>query len=329
MAGYTIVGRSEFAVILASLAISVPFVVGSSPSVADDATRVKELRQRIEELDADTFATRERATRALQKAGVAAEDLLLEALKSPSPEVRRRAEFILRDGHWRRLHGEISEFAALPDEKIDVEHGMWLIARILDPSVKERDLQRQLNQLADKVRERLPLDVAPRKLEPRFVMEAIRDVLFQELKFHGATTNYQDPQNSSLARVLRRKEGLPILLSHVVIGVGNRLGLPLEGVATPGRYLVRYDAERAPEGAETEDIIMDAFDGGKLLSESDLVAMFPGIATVDLQEIPRSRQILVRMLNNLETHLYHVGDSPRAEMALAFRSLLSEYGDDF
>ncbi|MFO0902710.1 MAG: transglutaminase-like domain-containing protein [Pirellulales bacterium] len=289
--------------------------------------REQEVQRWIEQLDADSFSQRERATRSLQQVGTAAEEQLLEALRSPSPEVRRRAAYVLRDSHWRRLHGDIVDFAARPDERLDVEHGMWLVARILDPSVKQRDLQQQLNALADRVRAKFPADMPPRKAPPRRAMEAIRDVLFVELHFHGATQNYQDPRNSSLACVLQRKEGLPILLSNVVVAVGARLGLPLEGLATPGRYLVKYQVG-ATDDQPQEEIVMDAFDGGKILSSQDLTSLFPGFDSDDLLLPASPRQTLVRMLNNLETHLYHAGDGPRAELAVYFRTLL-ERDEDF
>lgn len=288
-----------------------------------ETAAASQIRKWVAELDSDSFAVRERATKRLQRVGTEAYDALLDATRSPSPEVRQRAAFILRDAHWRRLYGDFAEFAARPEERLDVEHGMWLIARLLDPHLRQRDLQGQLDALADRVRARLPKDTAPRRLDPKLVMDTLREVLFVELEFHGADADYMNPLNSSLASVLQRKRGLPILMSHLVIAVGRRLGWPLEGIAAPGRYLLKYDGLRAPDGFPHDDLIMDAFAGGKMLTPEDLRGMFPGLDPDELAEPAQPRATLVRMLNNLETHLYQSGDAPRAELALTCRLLLA------
>lgn len=250
---------------------------------------------------------------------------LRTALRSPSAEVRRRAAFILRTGQWRRLRSEFSDFAAQPDHRLDMEEGMWLVARIVDPDVELADLRRQLDALAQRVRARLPDDPPPRRLDPRLAMRALRETLFEDARFAGAVNDYVDPRNSSLAAVLKRKRGLPIMLSHVVIAVGRRLGLPVRGIATPGRYLLKYDGARTPAGFPAEDIVMDAFDGGKILTADDLAAMFPGLGLEELLAGDSERPALRRILNNLVVHLEQTGDGETAALAADFQAML---GDD-
>jgi len=56
-----------------------------------------QIRQLVADLDADTFATREAASRQLGQFGAEAESALANALsRSPSPEVRARAEALLK-----------------------------------------------------------------------------------------------------------------------------------------------------------------------------------------------------------------------------------------
>jgi WD40 repeat protein len=66
---------------------------GGKPAVVG-ATE-EQIARWIKELDSDTFATRERATEALRRAGHRAEDALREAAKSKSLEVRRRCKGLL------------------------------------------------------------------------------------------------------------------------------------------------------------------------------------------------------------------------------------------
>lgn len=68
------------------------------PAPVPDAALVARL---VTDLDDDTFATRERATHALETAGEAAEPALRRALATaPSAEVRRRVEALLQKPRW-------------------------------------------------------------------------------------------------------------------------------------------------------------------------------------------------------------------------------------
>ena len=282
------------------------------------------IRQWIAELDAPRYADRERATQRLLEVGREANSALRTALRSESAETRRRAAKILRVGQWSRLRAEFSEFAARPDNRLDIEEGMWLVSRIVDPDAELVDLRRQLDQLADRVRARLPENPPPRRIDPRLAMRALREALFEDARFAGALNDYIDPRNSSLASVLKRKRGLPILLSQVTIAVGRRLGWPLRGIATPGRYLLKYDGARVPVGYPAEDIVMDAFSHGKILSPDDLQAMFPGGGLDEVLAGDTERAALRRMLNNLVYHLEQTGDRDTALLAADCQGMLGE-----
>jgi regulator of sirC expression with transglutaminase-like and TPR domain len=89
--------------------------------------------------------------------------------------------------------------------------------------------------------------------------------LYEELGFSGNRDHYDDPRNSFLNEVLDRRLGIPISLAIVYLEIGRRAGLRLEGVNFPGHFLVR-----APAGpGDMEDLIVDPFHAGALLSEVD------------------------------------------------------------
>lgn len=276
----------------------------------------EELARLVRDLDADSFRVRQHATARLMMLGDAAYDVLVEASRSESKEVRARASFILRDRLERSLRQAFADLASKPDADRDVEYGMWLIARIMSPRVPREKLTRELDRLARRVRENLGPGVDPAKCEPRVAMETLRKTLFEDEGFRGAVVNYTNPENSCLDRVLQRKQGLPILLSHVVIAVARRLGWPLVGVPTPGRYIVRYEGRLAPAGWPKEDLFMDPFGGGRIPTVPELELMFPGLDAADLAEKSSNAEILIRILNNLETHLDQSGQRALAELAV-------------
>lgn len=118
--------------------------------------------------------------------------------------------------------------------------------------------------------------------------------LFVELGFAGNQVDYGDPRNSFLDEVLTRRLGLPITLSVLMMEVGRRRGLTIEGVGMPGHFLVRA----AP------DELYDPFHAGEALDAAGCRARFeatqPG-AVFDAAYLDPvgKRAILARMLANL------------------------------
>ena len=122
--------------------------------------------------------------------------------------------------------------------------------------------------------------------------------LFEELGFRGNRERYDDPRNSFLNEVLDRRLGIPISLAVVYLEIGRRAGMRLEGVNFPGHFLVRVRAD--------EDVIVDPFHAGALLSEVDcrqLLRQHLGEeAAFDrgLLATATRQHIVVRMLVNLK-----------------------------
>lgn len=84
---------------------------------------------------------------------------------------------------------------------------------------------------------------------------AVRELLGEQGGFHGTPADYQRLESSLLHEVLRRRRGLPILLSVVWMEVARRAGAPVYGVALPGHFVVGF-------GPEEEQVLADPFDGG-------------------------------------------------------------------
>jgi regulator of sirC expression with transglutaminase-like and TPR domain len=139
--------------------------------------------------------------------------------------------------------------------------------------------------------------------------------LYEELGFSGNREHYDDPRNSFLNEVFDRRLGIPISLAIVYMEIGRRAGMRLEGVNFPGHFLVRAPA--VPGGAD-EDLIIDPFHAGALLSEVDcrhLLRQHLGEeATFDrgLLATATRQQIVVRMLVNLKRLYVTMHSFPQA-----------------
>jgi regulator of sirC expression with transglutaminase-like and TPR domain len=137
--------------------------------------------------------------------------------------------------------------------------------------------------------------------------------LYEELGFSGNREHYDDPRNSFLNEVLDRRTGIPISLAVIYLEVARRAGLRIEGVNFPGHFLVRL-----PAGTDGDDLIVDPFHSGALLSEVDcrqLLRQHVGDdAAFDhaLLATATRQQIVVRILVNLKRLYVRMRSFPQA-----------------
>lgn len=303
-------------VVLAGLLAGLSCDVALAQQPADPLANQQHLERLIAQLDADSYEAREAAARQLWAIGRPALPALRGALKHKSLEVRSRARAIIESLTTGVRLREFVAFAALPDDKLDLEQGMWLIARILDPNVTKHDLTKQLDSLAEDVRRELGPGFDPATADPQKVVAAVRQGLHVKRGFTGNVDDYNNPDNSSLSHVLQTKKGLPIVLSHVTIAVGRRLKLPIVGVPAGGRYLIKYDGSQAPAGFPQEDIVISPFDDFQTLPRQN-----PGTSVA----LDTPREALTRMLRNLISDLDTTTQADELQQAQELFDLLEAY----
>jgi len=171
-----------------------------------------------------------------------------------------------------------------PEKALPLDHAALLMAAHASPGM---DVGAQLDRL-DELAARCP--------EP--TLDGLRQLLFDDMCFSGDTDNYSDPRNTFLDQVLDRRVGIPISLSVLMIEIGRRVGVPLEGVGMPGHFLVRH---RVPPR-----VLIDPFHGGRTLDADQCADLFASLfgATAALPasvlDGASSRSILARMLSNLK-----------------------------
>lgn len=143
---------------------------------------------------------------------------------------------------------------------------------------------------------------------PRAWAVALRDLLGERYGFHGVAADYQRLESSLLHEVVRRRRGLPILLSVVWLEVARRAGAPVYGVALPGHFVVGFGGESAaasgPGSAPLgERVLVDPYDGGRLLSGTDAEALVAGATGAELRasmlEPAAPLDVVARVLNNI------------------------------
>ncbi len=215
---------------------------------------------------------------------------LLQEAELEQPEMAERIASVLEEIRGGKLEDELVQLASMPDERMDLEQGAFLIARYAYPSLDVSVYTRLLDEMAQEVQDR----IGPRASGEETV-KTLNRYLFAEQGFKGNTKNYYEVDNSYLNRVIDRRTGIPISLSVVYLSIGKRLRLPVYGIGMPGHFLVKYESERYK-------IFVDCFNGGALLTEKNcqrfLTEAGYGFDEKYLQQSP-VRAILSRMTKNL------------------------------
>lgn len=171
-----------------------------------------------------------------------------------------------------------------PEKALALDHAALLLAAHASEGL---DVSAQLDRLDA---------IASQCREP--TLDGLRGLLFDELGFAGDTEDYTDPRNSFLDQVLDRRMGIPISLSVLMMEIGRRIGVPLEGVGMPGHFLVRHTADPR--------VLIDPFHGGRTLDADQCADLFSTLfgTTASLPasvlEGASPRSILARMLANLK-----------------------------
>jgi len=206
----------------------------------------------------------------------------------------------------QRFLAEVSQ----ADEEITLALAAIMVAKEEYPQLPEERYLGRLDLLAEGTRDRLDDENAS-----LVVLQELLNSLYNRHGFRGNRQAYYDPRNSFLNDVLDRGLGIPLTLGIVVLEVGWRLGLPLEGVSFPGHFLVRFKGEAI-------DLLIDPYDGGAVRFEDEaqelLDRVYGGMVRVSdsFLKVATKREMLVRLLMNMKSLYLNVGDHRRALAAV-------------
>jgi regulator of sirC expression with transglutaminase-like and TPR domain len=161
------------------------------------------------------------------------------------------------------------------------------------------------------------LDALAAQCEPAF--DSVLRCLFGSGRLRGNSTDYGDPLNSYLHRVLQRGVGLPITLSVCAIEVGRRLGVPVVGIGLPGHFVIACGSRLA-----------DPFDGGCVWAGDEIEAGWRRATGTHMPfdrrflEPATTRSILLRMLNNLKGTFVSMDDPVPLQVLARLRGAFPE-----
>jgi len=216
---------------------------------------------------------------------------------SSDPVLRRRSQEIIDYLARQSADNRFLAFCLSHGEDLDVEQGSWLLAQTRYPDINVAAYQALFDSYVGDLKEKIDFGSPPLQ-----ILATINEYLFKELGFRGNEQNYYDQENSYMNRVVDRRTGNPISLGMIYSFVSRRLRLPVTGIGMPGHFVCRFQSS-------TDEIYIDAFNGGKLLTKADCVKYLLQTSH-GFQEgflAPATpRRILLRMCSNLhQIYLHH------------------------
>ncbi|MPZ99854.1 MAG: tetratricopeptide repeat protein [Dehalococcoidia bacterium] len=219
-----------------------------------------------------------------------------------------------RDEAIQAFHEAVSG----PADEVPLARAALLISRCEYPGLDVDVHERRLQDIADTLAQRLARD-AERRPSPLRVVQTINQLLYRELGFHGDNQHYDDPRNLYLSHVLSERAGIPVTLAIVYAEVAQRAGLDIRIVGLPGHIVCLY---RPEGGGEADEMYLDVFNGGRVLTVRDCQVMVRNIFGAKVPFKPyylaglTPRQVLQRLLHNLKAGHLQRGDEERAALAI-------------
>ncbi len=226
--------------------------------------------------------------------------------KQPLP-VKLRMKDIMAQLKPVCLENKFRDLAPGGDEgSIDLLEALFTVARVGYPHLEKEIYLEKFNNIVNDIETRLE---RWETVDDHTAVETVNSVIFEKYEFRGNETNFYDPDNCFINRVLNRRLGSPLLLSCIVLLVARRLNLPYQPVAMPAHSIVAYSGKK-------RRIFIDPFHSGQILTRNDCIEFLnsAGFGFVEEYLAPVSnKRLLTRLIKNLLNCYHRLHNNSRIE----------------
>ncbi|TDQ76515.1 transglutaminase-like domain-containing protein [Sphingobacterium yanglingense] len=233
------------------------------------------------------------------------------------PLSQTRIENIIHKIQFEQVQNELQLWALKNNE--DLLEGLLIVNRYQYPNLDENIVQYQLAELRRNAWFQLMYDMSP--LEK---VKLLNNIIFREFGLSGNTTNYHDPQNSFLHKVLETKKGNPISLACIYSIVAQKLDIPIYGINLPKHFVVAYIEEEH----ESPLFYINVFNRGQVMKHDDIYSFLKQLNLPPKEEytLPCSNiAIIKRVLRNLTTAYDNLGNMQKREEIASLLQLLHDF----
>jgi regulator of sirC expression with transglutaminase-like and TPR domain len=236
-----------------------------------------------------------------------ASTFLKSALASQDKKTIENIRWYLNELKFSDPEGEFRTF--IRSLNYELETGAFLLSRTVSPKLDVGECCELIDAIAFRCKELIA--------EPSTVRDQCRiinRVLFHDWGFRGNIEHYNDPRNSLIDQVLKRRKGLPLTLCIIYLLVAERLEITLEPVALPGHFLVGYYNEKEPFFIDPfeQGLFRDSEEVFDLLRSRKIVPQVSDLAPSSI------REVLSRNCRNLHNHYLQSGEEVKAKLFASF-----------
>lgn len=232
-----------------------------------------------------------------------------ELLRQAQGPARESLREVIQEIEASQTLGNVSRGLATLRTLGQLETICWDLTRTVHPGFEGGPYARQLDQWAEGVA-RLIVPGAS-ALE---TVQCLARYLGHEQGLMGSGDDYYHPRNGYLPWAMEFRCGLPITLSLIYMLIGQRLKIPVEGIAAPGHFLARLDG-----------IIFDPYRQGRIVTEGewDMIASeVPPKQRALLTKACTPLQVMHRLLINLRNCYVKRNDGKGREMVDHYLAVL-------
>jgi len=216
------------------------------------------------------------------------------------PLSQTRIENIIHKIQLEQVQNELQLWAIQNQE--DLLEGLLIVSRYQYPNLDENAVQLQIAEIRRNAWFEMIYDMTPMEK-----VKLLNNIIFREFGLSGNTSNYHDPQNSFINKVLETKKGNPISLACIYSIIAQKLDIPIYGVNLPKHFIVAYldDENQAPL------FYINVFNRGQIMKHTDIYSFLKqlNLPIIDDYTQPCSNiAIIKRVLRNLKTAYDNIGN---------------------
>lgn len=248
-----------------------------------------------------------------------------------NPITQLRLEEVIHQIQFDGIAKQLAKWAA--QGGVDLLEGCLIIARYQYPTLDEYAIRNEVETI--RIDAWLDMNMF---LTPLEKIPIVNNTFYQAHRFKPNTTNYSEPDNSFLNRVLETKTGNPISLSILYMIVAQALDLPIYGVNLPQHFVLCYLPQPIDEphkpieqdeiGASDALFYINAFNNGLVFGKHEINQF---LKTIKLEPQPSYFKpcshidIVKRVLNNL-LHSYQLQNKEhKAQEVYKLRQILNQF----
>jgi regulator of sirC expression with transglutaminase-like and TPR domain len=194
---------------------------------------------------------------------------------NPNEEVQTRIELLIHRLHFRDLTEDFHEWSVSGHH--DLMLGALLVSKFQFPDLSTTPVLQEI----EKIRRNIWLELN-NYLTPLEQINIVTSILYSYYGMKGGETNYQEPNEFLLQKVLEAKRGNQVSNGILYLILCELLDIPVKAIAIPKQFVVAYfkpgySEENLPNPINKIEFFIDPT-SGQVFTHKDVEAYFKRIA---------------------------------------------------